>query len=590
MVGNTMFNVQINNRLKDIKGSKNDFGGVSVIAIGDLFQLQPVMDAYIFKDLDNSQYSILAPNLWQEHFKMFELNEIMRQRESKVFAEILNRLREGNHTDHDILKIKERIINDDNSLINIPHLFTQNIKVNDFNERVHQAATGEKHTIKSQDSVVGATSSELREKIMRQIPDDPRKTKIVSNLSLAEGQRTELAMNIRTEDGLTNGAGNVVKQVQLYQKDKPYGIIWVQFDHADVGQKTRHDNRHLYVQGIQSAWTPIKPITTQFAVGKNKTAQVVRKQFPLRPAAAKTIHRSQGDTETKIVVNFDTKRAIPHIHYVGLSRVTTIEGLHITNLCESKIAVNPDVQTEMKRLRNSGCLKLSVLPLYAANPIAFKICYLNTRSLHKHIDDIRKDLNYSSADISIFSETRFINSDHDSMYTIDGYDLFRNDSQSFNETTRPFGGTAIYSRIKFIPGHPYNFNKNSVELTVMRCMDLPHVTIIGVYRSPKVPVRQLCAALTQVLSHSTTSYNVFIGDFNINWLNETDRFSLYNLFFTEHNYRQLVSCYTTDSRTSIDHVYTNLPQSQTQLHVLETYFSDHKSICVLINCFNTEMG
>ena len=98
---------------------------------------------------------------------MFELNEIMRQRESKVFAEILNKLREGNHTDHDILKIKERIVNDDNSLINVPHLFTQNKTVNDFNERVHQAATGEKHMIKSQDSVIGATASELRDKIMR---------------------------------------------------------------------------------------------------------------------------------------------------------------------------------------------------------------------------------------------------------------------------------------------------------------------------------------------------------------------------------------------------------------------------------------
>lgn len=52
---------------------------------------------------------------------MFELNEIMRQKESKVFAEILNRLREGNHTDCEILKIKERIIYKDNSLINIPH-------------------------------------------------------------------------------------------------------------------------------------------------------------------------------------------------------------------------------------------------------------------------------------------------------------------------------------------------------------------------------------------------------------------------------------------------------------------------------------
>ena len=42
MVGNSMFNVQINNQLKDIKGSKADFGGVSIIAIGDLFQLKPV--------------------------------------------------------------------------------------------------------------------------------------------------------------------------------------------------------------------------------------------------------------------------------------------------------------------------------------------------------------------------------------------------------------------------------------------------------------------------------------------------------------------------------------------------------------------
>ena len=49
-----MFNVQINNRLKDIKGSKEAFGGVSVIALGDLFQLEPVMDRYVFKDMKDS--------------------------------------------------------------------------------------------------------------------------------------------------------------------------------------------------------------------------------------------------------------------------------------------------------------------------------------------------------------------------------------------------------------------------------------------------------------------------------------------------------------------------------------------------------
>ena len=74
-------------------------------------------------------------------------------------------------------------------------------------------------------------------------------------------------------------------------------------------------------------------------MGRNQNAQVVRKQFPLHPAAAKTIHHSKGDTEQKIVVNFNTRRAIPHIDYVGLSRVTTIDGLYITDLCEDKIAI-----------------------------------------------------------------------------------------------------------------------------------------------------------------------------------------------------------------------------------------------------------
>ena len=68
------------------------------------------MDRYIFKNLDNSEYAVLAPNKWQDHFNMFELKEIMRQRESKVFAEILNRLREGKHTKEDILKLAMMIL------------------------------------------------------------------------------------------------------------------------------------------------------------------------------------------------------------------------------------------------------------------------------------------------------------------------------------------------------------------------------------------------------------------------------------------------------------------------------------------------
>ena len=61
MVVNTMFNDQINNRLKDIKGSKEAFGGVSIIAPGDLFQLEPVMAGYVFKDMKSSEYELSPP-------------------------------------------------------------------------------------------------------------------------------------------------------------------------------------------------------------------------------------------------------------------------------------------------------------------------------------------------------------------------------------------------------------------------------------------------------------------------------------------------------------------------------------------------
>ena len=175
MVGSNMFTVQINNRLKDIKGSKEDFGGVSIIGIGDLFQLPPVFDGYIFNDIQNSEYSILVPNLWKKYFKMFELDEIMRQRESKVFAEILNRLREGKQTEDDIMKIKKGCTDDKNCPRQAPRLFIQNAMVDDYNQTVYQTSTGNKYTINAHDSVIGANSAELRDKIMRQIPHVPLK-------------------------------------------------------------------------------------------------------------------------------------------------------------------------------------------------------------------------------------------------------------------------------------------------------------------------------------------------------------------------------------------------------------------------------
>ena len=66
---------------------------------------------------------------------------------------------------------------------------------------------------------------------------------------------------------------------------------------------------------------------------------------------------------------------------------------------------------------------------------------------------------------------------------------------------------------------------------------------------------------------------IFIGDFNINWLDEVGRRPLYNLSIINKKYRQLVSSYTTDNKTIIDHIYTNLPEPKIAAHILETYLS-----------------
>ncbi|CAB4004817.1 Hypothetical predicted protein [Paramuricea clavata] len=120
----------------------------------------------------------------------------MRQRESKMFAEILNRLREGKHTTADLQKLEERCVQKSNCLV-----------VDKYNEQVYESFTDNRYKIKAQDSVIGAASAELKEKIMRQVAYVPlRNTKqLAHKLKLAVGQRTEVATNVRTDDGLTNG-------------------------------------------------------------------------------------------------------------------------------------------------------------------------------------------------------------------------------------------------------------------------------------------------------------------------------------------------------------------------------------------------
>ena len=70
---------------------------------------------------------------------MFELTRIMRQQDSKQFAELLNRLREGHHSDDDLQLLQTRIMTQDSADYpsSAQHLFKTNAQVEAYNSAVY---------------------------------------------------------------------------------------------------------------------------------------------------------------------------------------------------------------------------------------------------------------------------------------------------------------------------------------------------------------------------------------------------------------------------------------------------------------------
>ena len=136
MVDKNMLNY-VSGRLDQIKrcSSLNSlFGGISVLAVGDFCQVPPVFGQMLYK---NCHENIV--DYWGQ-FKVWELIEIMRQKEDKMFAEFLNRLRtkQKNEQLHasDVSILKSRVIlDDDKYLDSAMHIYALNKSVNAFNEQ-----------------------------------------------------------------------------------------------------------------------------------------------------------------------------------------------------------------------------------------------------------------------------------------------------------------------------------------------------------------------------------------------------------------------------------------------------------------------
>ena len=63
----------------------------------------------VFLDLDEDAKA-LAPNSWKDHFKIYELVDIMRQKDDLQFAQLLNRLRLNELTEEDKDNLRKRVV------------------------------------------------------------------------------------------------------------------------------------------------------------------------------------------------------------------------------------------------------------------------------------------------------------------------------------------------------------------------------------------------------------------------------------------------------------------------------------------------
>lgn len=284
--------------LRWVRGKKNvPFGGVQMVYFGDLYQLPPVNkddEWNILKNYYQTPYFFSAQVIQEAPPLCIELNTIHRQTD-RQFIDVLNSIRSNQITDEEINFLNRKydpyfVPSPDNPYI---ILTTHNYKADRINQQSLNNLDGKEFVFE------GEITGEFNENALP----------VEKTLRLKKGAQV---MFIRNDSG----------EHRRYYNGKIGIVTDISSDHICVTCPGESDMIELSKEvwnNIRYVYNPEKDKIEEEILGSYS-------QYPIRLAWAITIHKSQGLTFEKAIID-SVDSFSPGQVYVALSRLTSINGL-----------------------------------------------------------------------------------------------------------------------------------------------------------------------------------------------------------------------------------------------------------------------
>ena len=293
MVRADVFDV-IDYTLRRIRRNPAPFGGVQLLIIGDLFQLSPVVKYEVepvLKEFYNSPY-FFDSRVWSES-KMItiELQKVYRQ-EEKHFVDILNQIREGVRDQSIVEELNKKYITDP-EYSNIISLTTHNRKADKINQ--------------DELSKLESDEKSLSAKVTGRFPQSAFPT--LEEIVLKEGAQVMFIRNHPEELYFNGKIGKVTKlgdEMITVKTEDGHSILVDKIDWKNMKYQVNQETGKIEQEEIGSFT-----------------------QFPLRLAWAVTVHKSQGLTFDKVILDLEGSFASGQM-YVALSRCRSLDGLSLS--------------------------------------------------------------------------------------------------------------------------------------------------------------------------------------------------------------------------------------------------------------------